>query len=82
VDKFVWIPLGKSVLSVFPDSSESIISTLQNNLALVLSNLGDYKGALELSGKALRIVQKVLPAGHPYIQTVSNNYQFYKDRMK
>ncbi len=39
-----------------------------------LQNLGDYAGALALSGKALSSFQNVLPQAHPYIQQVSAIY--------
>ena len=51
VDKFVWIPFGKSVLSVFPDSSESVISALQNNLSLRLQDRGEFEKTIELLEK-------------------------------
>ncbi len=55
---------------------------LQNNLGLVLQDLGDYDGALKLSGKALGIFQIVLPSGHPNIKTVSDIYQSIEDKLK
>ncbi len=82
VDKFIWIPFGKSALSVFPNSFEPVIAKLQNNMALRLQDLGDYAGALKLSGKALRNFQNVLPEGHPYIQKVSDIHQSIKNQLK
>jgi tetratricopeptide (TPR) repeat protein len=65
VDKFPWIPFGKSVLDIFPDSDEAEISKLQNNLALVLQDLGDYEGAKGLLEKALRSDEKNFGPDHP-----------------
>ena len=81
VDKFPWIPFGKSVLDNFPHSELADILRLQNNLALVLKDLGDYEKAWELSGKSLRILQKVLPQRHPNIKIVSDIYESIKNKM-
>jgi len=51
-------------------------------MALRLQDLGDYAGALKLSGKALRNFQNVLPEGHPYIQKVSDIHQSIKNQLK
>ena len=65
VEKFPWIPYGKTVLAVFPASDDKAISRLQNNLALVLKDLGDYEGAKELLEKATRSAEKNFGAEHP-----------------
>lgn len=65
VDKFPWIPFGASALAVFPGSIEPGIATLQNNLALVLQDLGDYAGAKTLLEKAMRSAEKNFGDGHP-----------------
>lgn len=65
VDKFPWIPYGKSVLDINPESTDANISKLQNNLALVLQDLGDYEGAKKLLEKALRSDEKNFGAEHP-----------------
>ncbi|MEO8109654.1 MAG: tetratricopeptide repeat protein [Ginsengibacter sp.] len=56
VDKFIWIPFGKILLNCLDSSSE--ISRLQNNLADVLQELGDYKGAKVLLEKAMACDEK------------------------
>ena len=78
VDKFPWIPYGKSVLDINPESTDANISKLQNNLALVLQDLGDYERALQISARSVGIFQKVLPEGHPHIKIASDIYQFIK----
>lgn len=65
VDKFPWIPFGKSLVDCFPDSTDAAISKLQNNLATVLQDLGDYDGAKTLLEKALRSDEKNFGADHP-----------------
>ncbi|MDY6835992.1 MAG: tetratricopeptide repeat protein, partial [Chloroflexota bacterium] len=65
VDKFPWMPYGTSVLKVFPCSSDAGISQLQNNLAGVLKDLGDYEGAKELLEKAKRSAEKNFGPDHP-----------------
>ena len=65
VDKFIWITYGKSALAIDPESTDAKISNLQNNLALVLQDLGDYEGAKKLLQKALRSAEKNFGAEHP-----------------
>ncbi len=47
IDKFKWIPYGKSVLTQFITNTVPSLAILQNNLALVLRNLGGKKNLLE-----------------------------------
>ena len=69
VDKFKWIPFGERLLSLFADHTLldghtlPDISRLQNNLALVLKDLGDYEDAMVLADKAYRVFSKALPRG-------------------
>ncbi|MDH3347225.1 MAG: tetratricopeptide repeat protein [Desulfobulbaceae bacterium] len=65
VDNFPWIPFGKSVLDLFPNSTEPPIVKLQNNLAIVLQNLGDYEGAKNLLQKAMASDEKNFGNDHP-----------------
>ena len=65
VEKFPWIPFGKSALAIFPDSSDPVIAKLQNNLATVLQDLGDYEGAKSLLEKALSSAEKNFGPEHP-----------------
>ena len=73
VDKFPWIPYGKSVLAINPDSDDAKISKLQNNLALVLQALGDYEGAKKLLEKALRSDEENFGADHPTVAVSYSN---------
>ena len=82
IDKFQWIPFGRALLHHFAFEKAASIATLQNNLALVLQDLGDYAGALSLAAKALAIFQNKLPAGHSNIAVVSNIYQAIQNKMK
>jgi hypothetical protein len=45
IDKFPWIPFGQAALAHFSQEQAAAIATLQNNLATVLKDLGDYEGA-------------------------------------
>jgi hypothetical protein len=45
IEKFPWIPFGKAILDSLGDSTSEKIGLLQNNLAAVLQDLGDYNGA-------------------------------------
>jgi tetratricopeptide (TPR) repeat protein len=47
--------------------------TTMNNLALTLTNQGDYPGARELQEQVLEIVRKVLGEEHPDTLTAMNN---------
>ncbi|NTU41557.1 MAG: ATP-binding protein [Nitrospirales bacterium] len=65
VEKFPWIPYGKILLAVFPSSNDAPISRLQNNLALVLQDLGEYAEARDLLEKAMRSDEKNFGPDHP-----------------
>ena len=65
VDKFPWIPYGTALLDCFTDSADAAIAVLQNNLATVLKDLGDYAGAKTLLEKALRSDENNFGADHP-----------------
>jgi tetratricopeptide (TPR) repeat protein len=73
VDKFQWITFGKSMLDVFFDNEDTPISTLQNNLATVLKDLGDYNGAKTLLQKAMRSEEKNFGPDHPNTATSYSN---------
>ena len=65
VDKFIWIPFGKRLITVMSVVHEKFMSVLQNNLALVIQSLGDYSGAKELFEKAMRSDEKNFGVDHP-----------------
>ena len=65
VDKFIWTPFGKILLDYFNDDYSAGISTLQNNLALRLQNLGEYEAAKVLLEKAIASNEKNFGEGHP-----------------
>jgi len=65
VDKFQWIPYGNAILNNFQNDTGPKITSLQNNLAIVLRNLGDYTGAKDLLEKAVHWDEKNFGLGHP-----------------
>jgi len=71
VDKFQWIPFGDSLLLIIENAQdkteefENVISILQNNLALVLQDLGEYERAKELLEKAVNSDEKNFDPDHP-----------------
>jgi tetratricopeptide (TPR) repeat protein len=65
VDKFKWIAYGQAIDKALPESTTEQLSELQNNLALVLKNLGDFKSAKILLEKALTFAEKNYSEGHP-----------------
>ncbi len=71
VEKFQWIPFGNELLGIFEiHESNTVdegnkISILQNNLAILLQELGNYKGAKELLEKAMICVEKNFGIEHP-----------------
>jgi tetratricopeptide (TPR) repeat protein len=73
VDKFLWIPFGKSLLSNFANNTSEEITLLQNELALVLKYLGDYKGAKVLLEKVVASYEKNLGEEHSYTATSYSN---------
>jgi tetratricopeptide (TPR) repeat protein len=53
IDKFIWIPYGQVLTTYFNTATQAEISRLQNDLAIVLQDLGDYSGAKALLEKAM-----------------------------
>ncbi len=64
IDKFPWVPYGQSILRQLPKPTAEE-AHLQNNLALVLKELGDFEGARDLLEKALKSAETNLGADHP-----------------
>ncbi|MEZ5045324.1 MAG: tetratricopeptide repeat protein [Saprospiraceae bacterium] len=65
IDKFQWIPYGNAILKALPTSDAAPIANLQNNLALVLKDLGDYQGAKTLLEKAMQSDEHNFGKDHP-----------------
>ncbi|AXY78150.1 tetratricopeptide repeat protein [Paraflavitalea soli] len=65
VEKFRWIPFGHALLNNFPNDTATVIVRLQNNLALVLINLGNYTEARVLLEKVLYSVEQKFSPDHP-----------------
>jgi len=73
VDKFRWIPFGHALLRNFPDDDTLAISTLQNNLALRLKELGDYASARTLLEEAVNSAERNFGPDHSTTATVYAN---------
>ncbi|MFN8355413.1 MAG: tetratricopeptide repeat protein [Spirosomataceae bacterium] len=73
IDKFVWIPYGNILTGYFEQEDDSTVSSLQNNLALVLKELGDYQEAKLLLEKATRSDEKNFGIDHPSTATRYSN---------
>lgn len=65
VHKISFIPYGETVLALFPDATDEVISYLQNELGRVLTALGDYAKAKELFEKAVRSAEMKVGKEHP-----------------
>jgi tetratricopeptide (TPR) repeat protein len=65
VDAFVWVDYGKVVLAMFEESTVEAIAVLQNNLGLILQDLGDYAGARKLLEKAMNSDEANFGEEHP-----------------
>ncbi|MFK7795883.1 MAG: tetratricopeptide repeat protein, partial [Aureispira sp.] len=65
VDKFVWVPYGKAVLEQLKQADSVEIAELQNNLGIILQDLGDYEGARALLAKGLSSAEANFGELHP-----------------
>jgi tetratricopeptide (TPR) repeat protein len=65
VDKFQWVTFGNYLLAQLLTTEDRSVSILQNNLALVLKDLGDYTGAKGLLEKAMVSAEKNFGKDHP-----------------
>lgn len=65
IDKFQWIPYGKTVVDLFESSIHEKIAVSQNNLATVLKDLGDFEGAKDLLQRAMDSDEKNFGTDHP-----------------
>ena len=73
VDKFMLAPYGKAIEQVFAQANTPEIGKLQNNLALVLKDLGDYGGAKGLLEKAVHSDEKNFGPDHSDTATSYSN---------
>ncbi len=79
IDKFQWVPFGKGLLKIIEEQvdktteEENKIALLQNSLALVLKDLGDYEGAKTLLQKAMLSAEKNFGLEHPTTAVRYNN---------
>ncbi|MEO0803902.1 MAG: tetratricopeptide repeat protein [Cyanobacteria bacterium J06642_2] len=65
VDKFQWIPFGRACLAQFEEEMREAIAELQNHLAMVLRDFGDYEGAKVLLEKATASDEHNFGSDHP-----------------
>jgi len=56
--------------------------TTLNNMALLYMQQGKYEEAEPLYKRALDILQRTFPNGHPNIDTCENNYAIMKQKMQ
>ncbi|MEA5259741.1 tetratricopeptide repeat protein [Arcicella aquatica] len=73
IDKFIWVPFGETLNTISHLETEMNISRLQNRLALVLQELGDYEGAKKLLEKALISDEKNFGQEHPKTASTYSN---------
>ncbi|PIE61482.1 MAG: hypothetical protein CSA29_03130 [Desulfobacterales bacterium] len=64
VDRFIWAPYGRFVLQCLADKNWESLSGLQNNLAIVLRDLGELKAAKSLLEKAVKSAEKTFGEDH------------------
>ena len=72
-DKFVWVPYGERLVEVLGSFEVEEMGVLQNNLALVLKDLGEYAQAQILLLKAISIGEKHFGTEHPTLATYYSN---------
>ena len=65
VDKFQWVPYGEVLLEQIEYFDSKEIALLQNNLGLILQDLGDYVGARKLLEKAMKSAEANFGMDHP-----------------
>lgn len=65
VDRFQWVAFGKALENIFGNALLPKVSILQNNLALVLQDLGEYKEAKKILIKTLTINEKMFGKSNP-----------------
>ncbi len=73
VEKFPYIPYGEAILQALPAATSPDIAKLQNNLATVYYNLGDYERARELLEQALESDIRNFGEDHPTVAITMNN---------
>ena len=73
VEKFVWIPFGKSILMNFSDDESGKLTQLQGNLAWVLQEVGNYKEAKDLLETAVKSDEQNFGKDHPTTATRYSN---------
>jgi tetratricopeptide (TPR) repeat protein len=71
--KFKWVDYGKTLLRLFDDNEIPEIVYLQNNLAMVLRDLGEYAQAKVLLQKAVAYDEKIFGEDHPNATTSYSN---------
>ena len=73
VDKFIWIPFGKTIVNLVGEDGSEAISMLQNNLGVMLDYFGDYEGARVLVEKSLAFYEKNFGKDHPETAILYSN---------
>ena len=73
VDKFKWVEFGKALENIVGNEQFYKVSVLQNNLATVLKDLGEYEKAKILLQKALISAEKNFGEEHPTTASFYSN---------
>lgn len=73
VDKFPWISFGNSILMHFESAQTEQVARLQNGLAIILNQLGDYQAAKANYAKALVFFEKEFGENHSNTAVLYSN---------
>ncbi len=73
VDKFQYIPFGEALLKRIPDDTSPQKALLENNLAVVYIQMGEYERARELLEEALASDLKNFGQDHPDVALDKSN---------
>ncbi|MEO9943847.1 tetratricopeptide repeat protein [Paraglaciecola sp.] len=73
IEKFIWLPFGRYLESRYADFDNNLLSRLQNNLALVLRDFGDYISAKKLLEKAIKLGVDNFDEEHPEVLSYYSN---------
>ncbi len=64
------------------DKNHPDLAQFYNNLALIYEDLKDYKSAVQYGEKAVAILQRVFPDGHPNLDKHKRNLERIRKRSK
>jgi len=73
IDKFPYIPFGDALLKILSRDDSTETATLENNLAIVYRNLGEYEKARDLLESALQSDLDNFGSDHPTVAVRHSN---------